>query len=91
MRKSLRLTILATLAVTVLVGCESKPSYEQLRSENEELHTKLSAALEHIEEAENQLNDAKNEIQQAQSEASGYDNCEYAESAAADAESQADD
>jgi hypothetical protein len=91
--RSLALIILALVTAAGLNGCNSehKPSYEELETENEELHAKLSAALEHVEEAENHLNDLKSEIAEAEGDASAYRICEDAEDAITNADSYADE
>ena len=90
--RRLAFIFLVIFAAAGLNGCSSehKPSYEELQTENQELHAKLSAALEHVEEAENHLNDMKSEIEEAESNASAYEVCQDAEAAASSANSYAD-
>ena len=85
------LLVIATTAGLNSCSSEHKPSYEELQTENEELHAKLSAALEHVEEAENHLNDLKSEIAEAEGDASAYRICEDAEDAITNADSYADE
>src|ERR1035441_4311497 len=91
--RRLAFIVLVMATAAGLSGCNSdnKPSYEALQTENEELHAKLSAALEHVEEAENHLNDLKSEIAEAEGDASAYRICEDAEDAITNADSYADE
>ena len=88
--RRLAFIVLVMATAAGLSGCNSdnKPSYEALQTENEELHAKLSAALEHVEEAENDL---KSEIAKAEGNASAYRICEDAEDAITNADSYADE
>jgi septal ring factor EnvC (AmiA/AmiB activator) len=56
--------LLPVLTAMFFVGCDSDrhPSYEELKSENEQLEAQLASANEEVQQAKSDLEDLKSEI-----------------------------
>lgn len=57
--------ILVVFVALFLVGCnaDKHPTYEELKSENDQLKSQLSAVNEEVQQAKSDLEDLKNEIE----------------------------
>jgi predicted nucleic acid-binding Zn-ribbon protein len=70
--------------VLVFVGCDSRPSYDDLKSENERLQSELDAANNKIATAKENIEDVRQEVNSLQ-----YESCH--EDEADDLERKVDD
>jgi uncharacterized coiled-coil DUF342 family protein len=66
----MRAAITAIAAILVLTACDTDrhPSYEELKSENDQLQAQLAETHEKIEQAKSELDDLRSEIRSVEDE-----------------------
>jgi peptidoglycan hydrolase CwlO-like protein len=78
--------VMLILGVALYGQFSSRPSYQHLKEENEELHSQLAEVHREAEDAQNELETLKSDVDDVQTKARACDDCDDVQSAASDLE-----
>ena len=84
MKKLWILLVVLILGVAMYGQFSSRPSYQQLKQENEELHSQLAEVHSDAEDAQSELETLKSDVDDVQTKARECDDCDDVQSAASD-------